>query len=305
MLRGPIRWLMPPYWKPGRRPAPGPRRAGRARRRARAAPGRRAPGRSGRARAASEAGAQDPPAGRRRIRSLRQDGRPGGAAGRQAGRLAPAPEAQPGRSALGARRSALGARRSALGARRSALGARRSALGARRSALGARRSALGARRSALGARRSALGARRSALGARRSALGARRSALGARRSALGARRSALGARRSALGARRSALGARHCTASRCDVRQAGAIVQCQPLVAAATDDHTFSPPHIVQSCCRRTAAFMDSVRDSKPGTLARFQPFRQSHDRAVFPCDISIIPRPYLYLAVSRPWPVA
>ena len=137
------------------------------------------------------------------------------------------------RSALGARRSALGARRrrSALGARRSALGARRSALGARRSALGARRSALGARRSALGARRSALGARRSALGARRSALGARRSALGARRSALGARRSALGARRSALGARRSALGARHsCTASRC-------VLQCQPLVAVATDDH--------------------------------------------------------------------
>ena len=106
-----------------------------------------------------------------KVRSRRRGGAAGGQAA-MAGRLAPAPEAQSGRSALGARRSALGARRSALGARRSALGARRSALGARRSALGARRSALGARRSALGARRSALGARRSALGARRSALGA-------------------------------------------------------------------------------------------------------------------------------------
>ena len=191
---------------------PGPWPAGRARRKARAAPRRPAPGRSVRGRAARRAGAQNPPGGRRRIRHMykERNRRPGGAAGRQAmaGGVARAREAQLRRSALGARRSALGARRSALGARRSALGARRSALGARRSALGARRSALGARRSALGARRSALGARRSALGARRSALGARRSALGARRSALGARRSALGARRSALGARRSALGAR-------------------------------------------------------------------------------------------------
>ena len=42
-----------------------------------------------------------------------------------------------------------------------------------------------------------------------------------------------------------ALGARRCTASRCDL-------QCQPLVAAVDDDHTFSPLVIVQSRCRRT-----------------------------------------------------
>ena len=132
---------------------------------------------------AARRGTRNPPVGRRPMRHLHEERnrRPGGAAGGQAamaGRPAPAPETQSGRSALGARRSALGARRSALGARRSALGARRSA----------------------------------------------------------------------LGARRSALGARHCTASRCDR-------QCQPLVAAVDDDHTFSPLiHIVQSRCRRTAA---------------------------------------------------
>ena len=145
----------------------------------------------------------------------------------------------------------------------------RSALGARRSALGARRSALGARRSALGARRSALGARRSALGARRSALGARRSALGARRSALGARRSALGARRSALGARRSALGARHCTRSR-------SVLQCQPFIAVATDDHTFSPPvngnRIAAVLWRARTSGCNPTADPTP-----LKPFRQQH----------------------------
>ena len=44
------------------------------------------------------------------------------------------------------------------------------------------------------------------------------------------------------------------------------------------------------------------VRD--PGNLARFQPCRQPHNGAVFLCDISLMPKQYLYLATSRSWPV-
>ena len=96
----------------------GPAPAGRARRRVRAAPRRRAPGRSGRARAAHHTGARDPPACRRRMHMYKEKER--------------------SRRSGGARRSTLDARRSTLDARRSTLDARRSTLDARRSTLDAR-----------------------------------------------------------------------------------------------------------------------------------------------------------------------
>ena len=75
--------------------APAPWWARRGRRRARAAPRRRASARSGRDRAARRPGARNPPAVRRRMRSEKRDGRPEGTAGGQAARAGgAAPEAR-------------------------------------------------------------------------------------------------------------------------------------------------------------------------------------------------------------------
>ena len=79
--------------------------------------------------------------------------------------------------------------------------------------------------------------------------------------------------------RRRSHGARRCAPSR-------RVLQCQPILAGATDDHTFNPPDNRIRCCH-TVPYMAVRKRFQPATVVRCNRY-VNHINVLFPCDIYI-----------------